>query len=478
MTGTDFLALTPWLLLTVAALAVMLTIAFYRLHSVIALLSAASLGLTLLTIPFVAAMKPRHVTPLFVVDGLALFVFALSLIAALAVTALAYPWLARQRGPREEFYLLILLATLGAGALVASTHYASLLLGLETLSVALFALAAYPIFREKPLEAGVKYLILAGISVAFLLFGAALIYARTGGLALDAIASELANRPDDSYLFMGVVLVLAGLAFKLSLVPFHLWTPDVYEGAPPPVTAFLATVSKGAVIALLLRYLLVTDAGFTPAAVTGLTLVGLATMLAGNLLALLQSDLKRLLAYSSMGHMGYLVLPLMAGGDLAVETIGYYLVAYFIMTLIAFGVVTLVEIEAEDTAHPLERYQGLMWRRPWLAASLASALFALAGMPLTVGFVAKFYLFVAGVDKGVWLLLAGLILGSAIGLFYYLRVIIRMVGPPAQASSLTAAGDWPARATLMLLMVLLVLFGIYPTPIIAWVRMSAQAMLA
>lgn len=476
MTAADYLGLAPWIVLTATAVVVMLVIAFHRSHRLTAALSALGLAIALASIPFAATTVTRTVTPLLAVDGFSLFFVALILLAALAVVALSYDHLAGIDARREELYLLVLIATLGAAVLVGSIHYATLLLGLETLSVALFALTAYPVFQERPLEAGVKYLILAGVSAAILLFGIALLYASTGALDFGALAAALTGTPLDIHLTAGLLLVIVGLAFKLSLVPFHLWTPDVYEGAPPSITAFLATVSKGAALALLLRYLLATDTYVMGAAMAGLILVGVMTMLAGNLLALRQSNVKRLLAYSSMSHMGYLVVPLVAGGGLALETVGYYLVAYFLMNLAAFGAITLVEAEGGTASHDLADYRGLLWRRPWLASVLAVSLFALAGMPLTVGFVAKFYLFTAGVDGRLWLLLAALIVGSAIGLFYYLRVIISLIGRPEPAPTPTRT-SWPGHVTLAAVLVLLILFGVYPAPLVSWVRASVLTML-
>lgn len=476
MTAADWLGLTPWIVLTAAAVLVMLTIAFHRSHRLTAALSALGLAIALASIPFAAVTAPRTVTPLFAVDGFSLFFTALILLAALAVVALSYDYLAGLDGQGEELYLLVLIATLGAAVLAGSIHYATLLLGLETLSVALFALTAYPVFWERPLEAGVKYLILAGVSAAILLFGIALLYASTGALDFNALPDAVKETPPGIYPAAGLLLVVVGLAFKLSLAPFHLWTPDVYEGAPPPVTAFLATVSKGAALALLLRYLLATDAHGMTRVMDGLVLLGVVTMLAGNLLALRQSNVKRLLAYSSMSHMGYLVVPLVAGGELALETAGYYLAAYFLMNLAAFGAVTLLEAENAAASHELADYRGLLWRRPWLASVLAVSLFALAGMPLTVGFIAKFYLFAAGLDGGLWLLLAALIAGSALGLFYYLRVIVYLIGKPQPAPA-PVKTSWPGHATLAAVLVLLILFGVYPAPLVSWVRASVVAVL-
>ncbi|MEX2575905.1 MAG: NADH-quinone oxidoreductase subunit N [Halofilum sp. (in: g-proteobacteria)] len=480
MTAADFIALSPWLVLMAAALVLLLVISFYRSHRLTVVLTVLGLVFALASIPYAAQEAPRMVTPLLSVDGFSLYFLALILLAALAVVLLAYGYTASREAPREEFYLLLLIATLGAAVLVGATHYASLLLGLETLSVALFALAAYYVFRDRPMEAGIKYLILAGVAVAFLLFGVALIYARTGSLELGALTEAAATGAVDVYLATGIGLVIVGLAFKLSLVPFHLWTPDVYEGAPPPVAAFLATVSKGAAFAVVMRFLLATEAHAVPSLLAALTLIGLATMLAGNLLALLQDDLKRILAYSSIAHMGYLLVPLAGGGELGIETVGYYLAAYFVMNLAAFGVVTQLEAEEGGEQHDLTRYRRLLWRRPLLATVLAAALFALAGMPLTVGFIAKFYLFAAGVDGGLWLLLAALVIGSAIGLFYYLRVVLYLVATDSFYESVgrPRPGVWAGHATLWLLLALLVVFGVYPAPLIGWVRGSALSMIS
>jgi len=463
--AADFQAMTPWLVLTGTAVVVLLQITIARAHAASALLSVAGLVAALATIRHAAQAAPRQVTPLFTVDGFALFFLALLLAGALVVVLLSVGPAGASSQRRGEHYLLLLLATVGAAVLPAATHFAAVILGVETLSVALFTLAAYPVFQERSVEAGLKYLVLAGVSAAILMFGIALVYAGTGSLALSA---PIAASP---YALAGALLILTGLGFKLSLVPFHLWTPDVYEGAPPTVTAYLATVSKGAVFVLLLRYL---NTGAAPAALTGvLAGLGVITMLAGNLLALQQRDLKRLLAYSSIAHMGYLLVPMVAGGALAAETFGYYLAAYFVMTLMAFGVVTVMETETGERDHSLERYRGLAWQRPGLAGVLAVAMLGLAGMPLTAGFVAKFYLFVAGVDAQRWVLLAALVAGSAIGLFYYLRVIGQLLRQDAEAAA-PRTGTFPlGHTTLWALLVLLVYLGVLPATLVQWVQASA-----
>lgn len=474
MTTADFLALSPWLALTATVLVVLIAVAIHRNYLATAVLTVSGLVVSLVLLPMAAGNAPRTVTALFSVDGYALFFLALVLLAALATAVLAFSYFNGREGRYEELYLLLLAATLGAAVLVASRHFASLLVGLELLSVALFTMVAYPVHQERPLEAGVKYFILAGVATAFLLFGMALVYAQLGALDFSAVgaqltASALAGRP---YLVAGVALIVAGLAFKLSLVPFHLWTPDVFEGAPAPVTGFLATVSKGAVIVLLLRFLLESGAYGSASVLTALGLVGIVSMLVGNLLALMQRNLKRLLAYSSIAHMGYLLVPLTAGGELAVETVAYYLAAYFIMTLGAFGVIAIYSAPASGgDRDDLEDYRGLFWQRPWLAGVFTAMLLALAGMPLTAGFIAKFYLFAAGTDARLWSLLGALIVGSAFGLFYYLRVVVVMAGTAiAQHQETVPRFTLSGNLTLAALTVLLVALGIYPSPLLDLIR--------
>ncbi len=480
MTAADFLALLPWLVLTAATVIVMVAIGARRDHRLIALLTAAGLGAAALAVPLAAITAPHDVTDLFRVDGFALFALMLVVLAAGAVTALAYSYFVARRERCEEFYVLLLAGTLGAAVLVASRHFAPLLLGFELLSVALFAMVAYRVTRARPLEAGVKYLILAGLSTGLLLFGIALIYVQTGGLGFAELREPARGVSGGPYLTLGATLVLAGLAFKLSLVPFHLWTPDVYEGAPAPAAAFLATVSKGAILVVLLRWLLESGAYRYGEVLDVLALAGIVSMLAGNLLALMQNNVKRLLAYSSIGHMGYLMIPLVAGGALAVETIGYYLAAYFVMTLGAFGVVALHSAArgGDDDADDLEAYRGLFWQRPWLAGAFTAMLLALAGMPLTAGFVAKFYLFAAGADARLWLMLAALVIGSAIGLVYYLRVITAMLATDEAGTASAPNGNALAgRVTVAALTVVLIVLGIFPAPLLTAIQSTAEGLM-
>src|SRR5579864_9130923 len=404
MTATDVLALLPLVLVAAASVVVMVAAAVRRNHALALGITLAGLAAAFCSVLFV---HPRQVTALLSMDRYALFFMGLIVAASFAVALLAYAYLAQRKGNHEEFYILLLVATLGGMVLSASTHFTSFFLGLEILSVALYALIAYLHERPRPVEAGIKYLVLAAASAAFLLFGIALIYADLGTMDFARIAQLLATQADLSptLLLPGVALIVTGIGFKLALVPFHMWTPDVYEGAPAPVTAFVATVSKGAMFALLLRYF--NRSGFSHGlapVVLVFSIIAIASMFAGNLLALLQNNVKRILAYSSIAHMGYLLVAFQVGGPMGASAVIFYLVAYFATTLGAFGIVTVLSGKNGE-ADTLEDYEGLAWRRPWIAALFTAMLLSLAGIPLTAGFVGKFYVLAAGAGSGLWWLL-------------------------------------------------------------------------
>lgn len=485
MNGADLIAIAPFLVLAGAAVAAMLVIAVKRDHDITAWICAVGLVVAFASIAAAAPYSARQVTPLFVIDGYAIFYLGLILLAALTVTLLSYPYLdGRDRVAREEYYVLLLLATLGAAAMVASSHFASFFLGLETLSICLFGLIAYPRGIERPLEAGIKYLVLSGVSSAFLLFGIALVYAELGTLSFvgAAPAEGGALEPGDIYWLAGAAMILVGIGFKLSVVPFHMWAPDIYEGAPAPVTAFVAVVSKTAVFALLLRYFLATDAFGSRSLAILLAAVAVLSMIVGNLLALLQNNVKRILAYSSIAHLGYALVAFLAGGPLAVEAVSAYLIAYAITTLGAFGVVTLLSRAglARD-ADDITDYRGLFRTRPWLALSFTAMLLSLAGIPLTVGFIAKFYAVTSGVGANLTLPVAALVIGSIIGIYYYLRIIVAMILPVCAQTPVSHPRErlaWIGSTVMAALMILLVWFGVYPAPLVSMIRTTAVTLAA
>jgi NADH-quinone oxidoreductase subunit N len=480
MTQAAFASFAPFTLLGAVTILVMLLIAVHRNHHLAALSTIIGLLLCCVALPFADPASPNQVTPLFTIDGTTLFYAGLVLGAALIVAIISYAYLGEATAaPREEYYLLLLTATLGAAILPASVHFASFFLGLETLSISLLGLIAYASPRGNAAEAGIKYLILGGASSAFLLFGMALIYADLGTMSFARIGALVqAGHPADLYYLAGVAMILTGVGFKLSLVPFHMWTPDIYEGAPAPVTGFVAVVSKIAVFAVILRYFIATTGQADAALRAGLAAIAILSMLGGNLLALLQNNVKRLLAYSSIAHLGYLLVAFLAASALGIEAAAYYLAAYAVTSLGAFGIVALLSTpESGRDADRIEDYRGLFRTRPFLAGSLALMLLSLAGLPPTMGFIAKFYLVIAGVGGGLFWPVAALVIGSVIGLYYYLRVLVAMAMPvPAERTAAPpAATPLFGNAVIALLLALLLALGTYPAPAIALIRMTVGA---
>ena len=482
-TQSHFVALLPLLIVGATAIVVTLAIAWRRKHDMIFVLTALGLNLALLSLIPALQVAPLEVTALMQVDRFTLLYMGIILVATLACATLVHAYLGKTNtgegfpGNREEMYLLMLLSATGGLVMVGASHLATLFIGLELLSVPVYGMVAYAFFNKRSLEAGIKYMVLSAAGSAFLLFGMALAYAESGSLEFAALGA-VAVTP---ILQIGFAMMLIGLAFKLSLVPFHLWTPDVYEGAPAPVSAFLATAAKVAVFAVLLRLYQVSPATSGGWLNELLTAIAIASILFSNLLALMQSNLKRLLGYSSIAHFGYLVIALIASDGLATEAIGVYLATYVLTTLGAFGVVTLMSTPFKGRdADALYEYRGLFWRRPYLTAVLTVMMLSLAGIPLTAGFIGKFYIIAAGVQSNLWWLLGALIIGSAIGLYYYLRVMVTLYLVEPGIRRHDAPMNWGQHAGgIMLLLIALLVFvlGVYPQPLLEMVQQATLAVL-
>ncbi len=490
MTIEELIALIPILIVASISVLLMLVVSFVRHHRLVSLLTISGFVTAGIMVYQTFGDVPVQITPLLILDDYSRFYIMLACFASIPAVLLAYDYLRRSDDLKEEYYILLSLAVLGAVVLAASNHFASFFIGIELLSVSLFAMVGYMVHgdhkRLSTLEASIKYMILSGVSSAFLLFGVALIYLNFGDLTFAGIHGEVSSGATNGYGQMGAAMLLIGVGFKLSWVPFHMWTPDVYEGAPVPVTAFLATISKVMVFAIGMRFLVESGAlGFTNV-LTVLGIIGALSMLAGNGLALLQTNLKRLLAYSSIAHLGYLIIALVAASAvneshklLAMEAVGFYLVAYVVTTWVAFGTLSaLSQPEQGIEAENLGDYTGLFWQRPWLASIFSVALLSLAGMPLTAGFVAKFYVFTTGVSQSLWYLLAALILGSAIGLYFYLKIIVEMCKKPGEKAELQKVPIPLENKLLLLIMTAFVLFlGVYPQPLITSLSSAIKALI-
>ena len=478
MSDANLLMLSPYIALAATAVVVMLVSTFYRSHWVSAGLAAAGLAASFACVLISAGAGDRRATALLSLNDFSLYFMGLLLIAALAVLAISYGYLQRSERRVGDFYTLLTLATLGGAVLVASSHFASLFLGLEILTVSLYGLIAYPRGRPQASEAAFKYLVLAGTTSAFLLFGMALVYAVSGTMLLGDLAKAvggLAGWESATYR-AGLALIFTGVGFKLALVPFHLWTPDVYQGGPAPVTAFLATASKAAVFVVALQFLAPLDPRNGGVLVVVFSIAGYASMLAGNLLALFQKNLKRLLGYSSIAQLGNLMVALIASGTAGRTAAAFYLTVYSPALIAAFGVIAVLS-RADGEAEAISQYRGLGHRRPVLALVLSVSMLSLAGVPLTAGFIGKFFIFRAGAEVSLWGLLIVFALTSAMSFYYYLRVIITMyqtdVAPYRAALARPIGwhgrgrrGDLLATVVVSLLGLFVVALGAYPAPLL------------
>ncbi len=460
MTVTDFLCLAPLLIIAIAPVVIMIVISIVRNYEVVYGFSIVSLLISFLSIFFIVTVIPHNIEPLFIVDIYSLFFLGIIILSALLITLLSFDYIKQLEGVREEYYIILFTSTLGATLLAVAKHFILFFLGIETLSISLYILIAFQRSKGTSIEAGIKYLILASVSSAFLLFGMGLIYTASGTMQFDKIVSVLSmNGKLSTLVIYGFALMMVGIGFKLALVPFHMWTPDVYQGAPAPVTAYIATVSKGAVMAVLIRFFFNIkgfDNQFLFIIISGIALL---SMFIGNLLAIKQKNIKRLLAYSSIANMGYLIIILLTGTVKGIQASVFYLISYFITTIGAFGVISLLS-SCRYEAEKIEDYRGLFWKRPWIAIVFTLSLLSLAGIPLTAGFIAKFYLIFEGMKAGLMVLVFSMIINSVIGLYYYLRVITTMFSA-ANESKLPALSV-TGKISLAIIALSILILGVYP----------------
>jgi len=464
--------MVPLSTLAAAPIVVMLAIAYKRNQRVCLGLSVALLTFALYMTGRLTGIEPTQITQLLVVDNFTLFYTGLAILAGISTLVLGAPYISRRESNPEEYYILILTAVSGAAVMAGSTHFASFYLALEILTVSQYGLIGYLRKDKRGTEAALKYLILAAASAAFLLMGMALIYAELGTMQFAEMAKLVPSTQANLVVSLGLALAAVGIAFKLSLAPFHLWTPDVYEGAPAPVTAFIATAGKTAMLAVLVRLFVIDESIVSPSLMSFFAAVAAISMVVGNLLALRQSNIKRMLAYSSVAHMGYVLMAFIALGAAASEAIAFYAISYTAAGLAAWGVLIALSARAEagDDVERIEDYRGLFHAQPLLGAVLALALLSLAGIPLTGGFIGKLMVAGAGAQgPHAWLLVV-LALTSAMGAYYYLRVVVLIFSaakvPAAKAAQLSEL----AVVTLVVLTLCSIVPGFLPASLLNMIQ--------
>jgi NADH-quinone oxidoreductase subunit N len=415
-----------------------------------------------------------------VLDRFALTLTWIFLIIGALSALMALDYLPRQGIEQGEFYPLIMFATGAMILLAQGTNLIVLFLGIELLSITLYILTGFAYPRVTSEEAAMKYLVLGAFAAGFFVYGIALIYGATGTLSLAGIAEYLGRQTlaavDQTLLLAGSGLVLIAFGFKVAIAPFHMWTPDVYEGSPTPVAAFMSVGTKGAALAALLRILTLALPALQPIWLPLLAALAALTMLVGSLGAIAQSNVKRMLAYSSVAHAGYILLGVIVASTQTrgTEAFLFYLLAYALTNLGAFGVLVALEQRGE-AAWSLDSYAGLGRRQPLLAVAMAVFMFSLAGVPPTAGFIGKLYVFSAAWEGGLgWLALVG-VLTSALSAFFYLRLIARMFMQESPAGALVAEVNRSVSLDIGIAVVATLLIGLVPAPFISLIERSLVA---
>lgn len=479
MTSTDYLSLAPQIVLGVGILLAMMADVLVpgrsgRAAQIVALLALAAAAVT--DIATWGSGGPAFYD-MVRGDGFSSFFNLVFLVATFLVVLASPDYLERHEINRGEYYMLVLLATLGMTFMAAGQNLLIIFLGIETMSVSLYVLAGFNRARPRSNEAALKYLLLGAFSTGFLLYGIAMVYGQTGSTDLGKMAAYLAGtaHPMGGYMGIGLALILIGLAFKVAAVPFHFWSPDAYDGAPTPVTAFMSAAPKAAAFAATLRVF------YPPAASLGIHwqhvvwVIAALTMTLGNLSALRQSSIKRMLAYSSIAHAGYILVGLLAGNALGASGMLFYLGSYIFMNVGAFTVAFLVNRRGQGN-YAISDYAQLGFRRPVLAAIMTVFMLSLIGIPPLAGFFGKFYVFSAAVQAGyVWLVVIG-VLNSALSVFYYLGVVVTMY--MREAEGLQDLKPAPAvMLTVAVCAVLVILLGVFPSPLLDLAKVSVSSMM-
>ena len=468
-----FVPLLPEIVLGLGAMA-LLMLGVFRGESAARVVDGAAIallviaGLILLALP---AGKLVTFNGSFVVDGFARFLKILALIGSAVAIAMSLDYAKRERQQRFEYSVLIVLSTLGMLMLISAADLIALYLGLELMSLPLYVVAASRRDNLRSTEAGLKYFVLGALSSGMLLYGASLVYGFTGTVSFTGIA-QAAGQGGIGLIF-GLVFLFAGFCFKVSAVPFHMWTPDVYEGAPTPVTAFFAAAPKVAGIAMFVRAAVVAFPGITAQWQQILVFISIASMALGAFAAIGQRNIKRLMAYSSIGHMGFALIGLAAGTSQGVQGVLLYIAIYMTMTLGVFAVILSMR-RSTGMVESIDQLAGLARSHPTMAFFMAMLLFSMAGVPPLAGFFAKFYVFLAAIKAGLYPLAVIGVLASVVGAYYYLAIIkIMYFDEPVEGFYNM---PYELRVVLAICGLFNILFFLYPGPLVGVASAAAHSL--
>ena len=471
--GYSLLPVVPEIVLAVGAM-LLLMLGAYRGQRVTSLVVALAVCLLILTGAlelWLPAGKLVTFGGSFVVDSYARFLKVLALVGSATTLLLSLEFLGDQSRRIFEYAILIMLSTVGMMVLISAGDLIMLYLGLELMSLALYVVAASHRDDVKSTEAGLKYFVLGALSSGMLLYGASLVYGFTGTVSFAGIAAEA--KSGNVGLLFGLVFLLTGLCFKVSAVPFHMWTPDVYEGAPTPVTAFFASAPKVAALAVFTRVALTAFPGIVPQWQQIVVFVSIASMALGSFAAIGQKNIKRLMAYSAIGHMGFALVGLAAGTQQGAQGVLVYIAIYVAMTLGTFAIILSMKRNGQ-AVETISDFAGLSRTNPVLAFLFAMLLFSLAGVPPLAGFFGKFYVFLAAVNAGLFTLAVLGVLTSVIGAFYYLSIVKVMYFDEPKGAMEPASGE--LRFVLAVAGVFNVLFFVYPAPLVNAATVAAKSL--
>jgi NADH-quinone oxidoreductase subunit N len=469
----DFLPVLPEIILSAGAL-VLLMVGAYGGERSNFVVSVASIALLVLACIVVVILPHGRLTTFggsFVLDDFARFVKVLAFGGTAAAILMSFDYVKTAGMQKFEYPILMLLAATGMGMLVSATDLIALYLGLELMSLSLYVIAAIDRDSAKSTEAGLKYFVLGGLSSGMLLYGASLIYGSTGSITFTGISQAAVQ--GGLGLTFGLVFLLAGLCFKVSAVPFHMWTPDVYEGAPTPVTAFFAAAPKVAAMAVFVRATMTAFPTVTIQWQQILVFVSIASMALGSFAAIGQTNIKRLLAYSSIGHMGFALVGLAAGTAEGVQGVLVYVAIYVAMTLGTFACVLSMK-RPGGMVENISDLSGLARTSPMMAFFFAMLLFSLAGIPPLAGFFAKFYVFSAAIKAGLYMLSVIGVLTSVVGAYYYLLIVKVMYFDEPHKSFEPMAGE--QAAVLVVAGLFNLLFIVYPAPLLDAAQVAAKSL--
>ncbi|CAL4320328.1 NADH-quinone oxidoreductase subunit N [Buchnera aphidicola (Protaphis terricola)] len=476
----ELTALSPLLILIFTVVIVMLSISYNRNHFLITIFSIFGLSFSLFSLYFLISIVPIDVTSLVHINKFSILYISIILISSISACIFSYPWLLKYPFNKEEFYLLILLSTLGSIFLTISNHMSSIFISIELISLPFFGLIAYSNYFRYALEASFKYLILSATSSSFLLLGIAWIYAISGSISFSFLNDiyMMISSNEKLVILFGISMLLVSIFFKLSLVPFHLWTSDIYQGTPSSVLSFFSVSSKVALFSFLLHIFSHNSIINNTTLYLIISLVSAFSIFFGNLMAIFQKNIKRFFGYSSISQLGYLLIVLLNLKNdyiFSLEIVAIYLFNYLFINISYFGIIQLFSSSSNDI-DLIDSYRGLFWSQPILSIMLTFVLLSLAGIPMTLGFIGKFYILSIILKNHLWLNSLFFILGSILGFYGYFRFIInlylRKTNKSFNNNIISNISIYiPSRVLVFLSSLMLFIFGLYPDPLIYLIKL-------